>query len=271
MDRDEAQFSMLRSLFGIFFTPEITRALLHLVRPALRLGGDGDATVRLGGRPLLPPGESWPTWRDRPLDYLGAVDFARMPCVAGLPSKGTYAFYYVNDLPRPWGDDPAQRGAWRLFGGELHEVETPPDVPSLPECPLRAAAFLSLPSPQEPIMSRLERSYVGVLPVYEELYVAWRQHVWPDNAAVHQIGGWPVIVQRPVALDCHYASTGRDMDTAPLSRGEVAAVADQWRLLLQLDSDQRLGWHWGDPGRIYFCTRQDQPLETAWLTLQATP
>ena len=270
MDHFEAQHQRLRSLFGVFFAPEVTGALLPLARPAVRLGTEGETTVTLGGPPLLPPGEPWPTWGDRPLDYLGSVDFDRLPHVADLPAKGTVAFYYASALPRPWGDQPGQRDAWRLYSGELREVPLPPGASTFPECSLKAAPFLSLPAPKEPFLERLEGLYSGVLPVYEQLHVAWQQHIWPDDTPAHQIGGWPLLVQRPVAADCHYASTGRDPDTAPLTHEEVSALAEEWRLILQLDSDPRLGWDWGDPGRLYFCTRRDTPLESAWMALQAT-
>ncbi|GAA2457213.1 hypothetical protein GCM10010191_91170 [Actinomadura vinacea] len=270
MDHFEAQRQRLRSLFGVFFAPEVTGALLPLARPAVRLGVDGEATVRLGGAPSLPLGEPWPTWRDRPLDFLGSVDFAQLPQVPDLPDKGTVAFYYASDLPRPWGDDQGQRDAWRVLSGDLQIVEPPSGALTFPECSLQAAPFLSLPAPQEPLLQRLEGIYSGVLSVYEQLHVAWQQYIWPDDAPAHQLGGWPALVQRSVAPDCHYASTGRDPESEPLSPEETAALVDDWRLLLQLDSDQRLGWHWGEPGRVYFCTCQDDPVETAWLTLQAT-
>jgi hypothetical protein len=235
------------------------------------VGVEPAGMVHLGGTPRLPPGGDWPVWKDRPLDYLGSIDFADLPRIPGLPATGMYAFYYASDLPRPWGDDPGQRGAWRLLSGGLREVVPPPGVMSYPPCVLRASPFPSLPHPREPLLQRLEHSYPGVLAVYEQLHVVWRHHVWPGDAPVHQIGGWPVLVQRPVGPDCHNASTGRTGDVRSLRPDEAAAISDRWRLLLQLDSDQRLDWHWGDPGRIYFCTRQDDPIEAAWLTLQATP
>ncbi|GAA3950778.1 hypothetical protein GCM10023085_36820 [Actinomadura viridis] len=270
MDHFAAQRRRLRSLFGVFFAPEVTGTLLPLARPAVRLVSGGEAAVRLGGAPLLPPGEPWPVWRGRPLGHLGTVDFARLPGVPGLPGEGTFAFYYASGLPRPWGDDPGQRGAWRVYTGDLHEVEPPDGAQVFPHCALSAEPFLSLPAPQEPLLQRLESVYSGVLPVYEQLHVAWRQHIWPDDAPVHQLGGWPVLVERPVGPDCHTAATGHETGAAPLSTDELAAAAEEWRLVLQLDSDERLGWHWGEPGRVYFCARRGEPLESAWLTLQAT-
>ncbi|QKG26043.1 DUF1963 domain-containing protein [Actinomadura verrucosospora] len=274
MDDFDAQRRRLGSFLGLLFTPEIISVLLSLVRPAVRLGAGGGAPVRLGGAPLLPAAAAWPVWRGRPLDFLGAVDFTELAAfgpIPGLPRTGRAAFYYASETPRPWGDASGQRDGWRVFTGDLRPVQPPPGALSYPPTELSAAPFLSLPSPQEPVMQRLERLNRGFLAEYEQLHAVWSRHVTPDVPA-HQLGGWPDLVQRPIGPDCLYASTGRPLETldAPdLSPDDTAAAAD-WRLLLQLDSDHRLGWYWGDPGRVYFCSRRSDPLEQAWLTVQAT-
>lgn len=272
MDYFIAHFRRLRVLLDAFLAPEITAVLLPLARPALRLGpGDG---VHLGGTPLLPPDEPWPQWNGRPLDFLGAIDFsgfARFGAIPGLPATGTTAFYYASETPRPWGDAAAQRDGWRVYTGALQPATPPSKATSYPETTLGGAPFLSLPSPQEPAVRRLETIYSGILPVYAQLHAAWARHTCPDNAPAHQLGGWPALVQRPVGPDCLYASTGRPLDSPnpPALTPDEQRTAEDWRLLLQLDSDRRLGWYWGDPGRIYFCNRRNAPLEETWLTLQA--
>ncbi|URN02086.1 YwqG family protein [Actinomadura madurae] len=273
MDNIAAQYRRLRALFDVFLAPEATAAVLPLIRPALRLGAEGEVPVHLGGTPLLPPDEPWPEWNGRPLDFLGAIDFAGLASlgdIPGLPSCRA-AFYYASETPRPWGDEAAQRDGWRVFTGDLHAADPPPGSHPYPQTTLGAAPFLSLPSPQEPAVQRLEAVYSGVAAVYAQLHAAWTRHTCPDDVPAHQLGGWPVLVQRPLGPDCLYASTGRPLDSVKppsLSPDEQRAV-EEWRLLLQLDSDDRLGWYWGDPGRVYFCTRQNTPLEQSWLTLQA--
>ncbi|TDC74885.1 YwqG family protein [Actinomadura sp. 7K507] len=275
MDHFAAQYGRLRSLFAAFLASETTAALLSLARPALRLGAEGEVPVHLGGLPMLPPGEPWPRWNGRPLDFLGAIDFTdltRFGEISGLPSTGEAAFYYASEIPRPWGDAAAQRDGWRIFTGDLERATPPPDASTYPRTRLHATPFLSLPSPQEPATRRLEAAWSGFLPVYEQLHAAWSQHNWPGDMPAHQLGGWPSLVQRPIGPDCLYATTGRPLDSLhppPLSPEEQRAV-EEWRLLLQLDSDHRLGWYWGDPGRLYFCARPTDPLEETWLTLQAT-
>ena len=36
----------------------------------------------------------------------------------------------------------------------------------------------------------------------------------------------------------------------------LEAGADDWRLLLQVNSDDYAGWMWGDVGRVYFWIRR---------------
>ncbi|WP_067828241.1 DUF1963 domain-containing protein [Actinomadura kijaniata] len=237
MDHFHTQRQRLHSLFGVFFSPEVTAALLELARPALALGAEGEATVRLGGAPVLPVGEEWPVVAGRPLDFLGAVDFgeiAALGAVPWLPDKGVAAFY--------------GGAGCRVFAGEMREAERPEGASAYPSCPLGAKPFLSVPSPQEPALRRLEAAYSGCLPLYEQLHAAWAQHAWPDDAPMHQIGGWPVLTRDPEGPQ---------------------ATESGWRLLLQLDSDNRLGWDWGGSGRVYFCVQENAPVDSACLTAQA--
>jgi uncharacterized protein YwqG len=112
--------------------------------------------------------------------------------------------------------------------------------------PLAAEPFLSLPGPYEPSLRMLDGTWNGFLDVYEQLYEAWLRFVWADLPR-HQLAGWPVLIQR---------SLGEDQ-----------------RLLLQLDSDERLGRRWGDPGTVYFHARaadlRSGALDRCRLTLQA--
>ncbi|QFG25490.1 YwqG family protein [Actinomadura sp. WMMB 499] len=274
MDEFTAQRRRLRHLLEIFLAPEMLGAVLPLARPALRLTEGEGTPVDLGGTPRLPAGVPWPEWGGRPLDFLGVIDFADLPAsgaIPGVPATGSAAFYYASEVPRPWGDAAAQRDGWRVFTGALERASPPPGAVVFPSTRLHAVPFLSLPSPQEPTLRRLEMRYPGLLAVYWQLHAVWSRHLEPDGVPAHQLGGWPALVQRPIEPDCLYASTGRPLESlgSPVLSHEEARAAEDWRLLLQLDSDRRLGWYWGDPGRVYFCGRRDAPLEDAWLTVQA--
>lgn len=53
---------------------------------------------------------------------------------------------------------------------------------------------------------------------------------------------------------------------------ELEPGASNWRLLLQLDTDDDLGWMWGDAGTIYFWVEDSAAragrFEDCWLVLQ---
>ncbi|NOT29697.1 MAG: DUF1963 domain-containing protein [Planctomycetes bacterium] len=55
---------------------------------------------------------------------------------------------------------------------------------------------------------------------------------------------------------------------------ELEAGQTEWRLLLQLDSDERAKMMWGDAGRLYFWIREsdlcEHDFDKAWLILQCS-
>ena len=88
--------------------------------------------------------------------------------------------------------------------------------------------------------------------------------------------GHPDSIQDDMQLECQLVTNGLycgdpsgydDPRTASLEKGKY-----DWRLLLQIDSDENLNTVWGDDGRIYYWIR-DQDLkegnfDNTWLLLQ---
>ena len=54
---------------------------------------------------------------------------------------------------------------------------------------------------------------------------------------------------------------------------ELESGTGEWRLLLQLASDETLGFQFGDGGNLYFMTREqdvrDGRFENVWIVVQA--
>ncbi|MFC0041200.1 DUF1963 domain-containing protein [Actinomadura rayongensis] len=247
MDHITAQRRRLGRLFSLHLVPEVVAIVLSLARPALRLRAGAGTAVRFGGAPSLPPGVLPPVSDGRPLDHLATLDCAALAPVArlpGLPANGSASFYFRGAPPRPWGR-PEERDGWRIFTGALAVG----DESSAPSLSFGVMPFLSLPSPREPVVRSLDKVYVGFAPVYEELHKAWHRSLWYDEPA-HQLGGWPALVE----------------DSGFLRRPDGP---DDRQLLLQLDSDPRLAWFWGEPGRLFFHSATNDDLTDAWLTVQS--
>jgi uncharacterized protein YwqG len=106
---------------------------------------------------------------------------------------------------------------------------------------------------------------------------AYYDLVEPVGTPLHRVGGNANEIQGPMGLEAELVSNGiycgdREGLEEGRKRGLDAGAAD-WRLLLQVDSEERLGMMWGDAGRIYFLIRKDDLMgrrfDRVWLILQS--
>ena len=92
------------------------------------------------------------------------------------------------------------------------------------------------------------------------------------QAASHQIGGFPAAVQNAdMEADCELRASALDA-SKPEDRALAEARASEWRLLLQIDSDDELDYMWGDVGMLYFWVRANDAkrghFEDVWMEFQ---
>ena len=92
----------------------------------------------------------------------------------------------------------------------------------------------------------------------------------------HKLLGYPNIIQGEMQLECQLASNGIYIgDSTGYNNPMIPSLkngAMNWRLLLQIDSDDRTGMMWGDAGRLYFwILKQDLKncnFDNVWMILQ---
>lgn len=232
---------------------------------------DSPSRSYLGGTPQLPLGAPWPSWRDRPLGFLGRIclsDLHRTVPIDWLPSSGALLFFY--DIERqPWGFDPEDRG-WTVIY-DAHDRRRPDEsrpgkVLLLPRLDIGFRAIDSYPSwERHPIkgLDLTDRELDELSKLTDEQF---------QDSPEHQVAGFPRPVQNDdMELECQLTSRGlRDPDDPRASALE--AGAGDWKLLLQLDSDDDLGVMWGDVGMLYFWVREQDAraghFENAWVVLQ---
>lgn len=99
----------------------------------------------------------------------------------------------------------------------------------------------------------------------------------PSDEVIHQLRGAPQEVQHGLFHQCQLASNGVDCGGPEDNRNpkaqELAPGAKDWRLLLQISSDDTgPGWMWGDVGRLYYCIHRDdltaRRFERTWCVEQ---
>jgi uncharacterized protein YwqG len=258
-----------------------------ITKPAIRLSAtpvDEAALARgaskLGGVPDLLPGISWPDWKGLPQSFIGQIRLADVrPYDVNhvLPPDGMLWFFY-DAKQETYGDNPADRGGWRVLfsSGDLSGLQRCNAPAALPPASLFHAGSLSFAS--ELILSQFPEMEIPHFDWttdeqhrYETLLSNLRSPA-ERSQPEHQLLGFPDAIQDDMRLECQLASHGvSDPDSAQAA--QLAKGAMDWQLLLQIDSDDRLGMRWGDNGLIYYwitsTNMQSCHFDESWLVLQS--
>lgn len=268
-------------------------AILPLALPAISLFPDENegGRTRFGGDPDLPAETPWPEWENGPLAFICQIaldDVAPLDPEGALPASGSLAFFYDAEGVRPdgeggiWGFDPKDAGGARVLhvDGELSRRSRPSDDGGVvEERSLRAEGALTIPPSGSPEIEAIELGrdeadrYLDLEEAVERL-----RGYQDEFDVIHQLLGHPDQIQGDMKLECQLVTNGlycgdssgyEDPRAAELERG-----AADWRLLLQVASDEDAGAMWGDLGRLYYWVREQdlrrQAFDASWLVLQCT-
>ena len=245
------------------------------------------------------------TW---PLSFIAQVDFAEVHAALaldGFPPAGRLLFF-CDAFDWPWGkreDQSRMRVIFTELPAERLERRRSPREFDQPEArllmprgyvfksrTLRPTAWLLPPSWRSRQLLGLEAedpdgwAYKGdVFSAYDqfwrELYAQHPEIFGPSGDMIHQVGGTAFSIQEPVEAECV-----KFVEHAPGRRGrqghtemyrpskEHLARAADWQLVLQIDSDIRVGMEWGDVGRLYLCARKHDltasRFDRCWMIMQ---
>lgn len=253
---------------------------------------------RIGGRPDLPPHIGWPTetslvettvksWLfftrtrretiTRPLSFIAQINLSETVAADTeqlLPPAGILYFFYAAEQDA-WGIDPSDKTKFKIiyWNGPLPELVQIPFPENLPDyarytpCALDVRSEISLPSYGHPVYDDFTE---------EEDNHFWEQ-VHPDEPA-NKLLGYSDNIQNDMELDCELATHGIPAGDAGIYNSPAAKAlehtAPDWRLLLQIDSNELNQMMWGDCGRLYFWIKkedlQKRDFNQAWFGLQCT-
>lgn len=297
-----------RKLTGAGIEPTLAAALAELVRPSIALlpeatVADGALPVgstKLGGSPDLPGGMPWPVRRpyrlvvprgnrtpmqqERPLAFLAQIAMSDAIAVGGtdlaLPKWGLLSFFYDAES-QPWGFDPGDAVGFRLmwFGDRILQRRQPPEAleQRFNTVPLAARARECLPPAETFAVSQILTSAADAKSSRGQLVDLLAGEGREDfSHASHALGGWPCPIQGEMETECQLVANGVFCGGPEGFSSERAARlrsgAADWRLILQLSTDERAGWMWGDGGKIYVWMRERdvsaRRFDRCWTILQ---
>jgi uncharacterized protein YwqG len=256
-------------------TPLATPAI-HLVRNSL------PSLSHFGGSPQLPPDIAWPLRDGVKLGFLARLSLAEIQDalpIDWLPKSGALLFFY--DIEKqPWGFDPQDRGSWSVLmvpdlAAPTEQLDEGPNGNESP-FPHRNVSFRRIE-----VLPSWERDTMRALSLTEEESdECFNISDIPFNELPkHQIAGFPAPVQGDsMELESQLVSSGLYCgDSSGYNDPRVPSLtpgAANWRLLLQIDSDDDLGVMWGDCGTIYYWVEANEAksgnFANTWLVLQCS-
>lgn len=280
--------------------PDLAKHWASLTRPQVEIlleKSEASANIgstRFGGAPDLPENTPWPT-RDpykrtemsahrsslgdeqRPLSFLCQINLSDVHRQGSANpfgySSGLLSYFYDAEL-QPWGLDPADREGFRVIytpkGVTLSKTYAPRELTQGLQTSF-AGKFRHRTS-----IPDIESLYAQCEFAGQEMLARFRDQDWECvddedwelTSFGHAIGGWPANIQGDMQQQCALASNGLycgnggqlNSDRAK----EPSKQAHEWRLLMQLASDENLGWMWGDSGALYLWRNEQRP----WTILQ---
>jgi len=241
---------------------------------------------KLGGRPDLPRNFVWPTNKGRPLDFLLQINLAEAQqhdSQGILPASGLLTFLYDLD-DQPWGYDPADLDGFRVIHTPDPSALQSHDVPHnefvLAEYSIHFHSMQTLPHFGSRAADSLEAatqltdeetdSYFELPSQFEGCYSP------PGDAGNHHLLGHSANVQGDMQLEAQLVTNGLycgdPSGYEDPRRKTLESGADDWVLLLQLDTDENANVMWGDCGMLYYWIRKDdlanRRFDNVWMTLQ---
>jgi len=241
-------------------------------RPCVRvLGGEGGRSC-LGGTPNI--AGPWPRYAGRPLSVIAQLDLGEIRAAGGpdwLPEEGRLLFFYEIEYAG-WGIGPDDLGCFAVhYEPNSARPEPPPeDLPEdgrWPEYSVTFAADISRPDPE-----RLNVNWKA-LSKKEELALEAAVEAMTPAEPAHHVGGYPDAIQNEdMETECQRITSGVRFAETVGETGDRNGDVGDWRLLLQLDTDDDAGMMWGDTGRLYFWIREQdaraRDFSKAWMLLQ---
>ena len=270
--------------------PVLEKFILPCVSFDLKTEIDSTQNIKskLGGKPDLPIDFVWSSNRGRPLDFLLQLDLSEVSKFdkSGLlPNEGLLSFFY--DLEdQPWGFDPEDLDGYKIVYSPNKDTLKKWNNPNLDvvmkefelilktgeTVPYVGSLFYEKLSNEAGITDEEFDSYWDFADEFHEELCGFSN----PHSMSHRILGNSQNIQGDMQEDAQLVMNGyycgKPFEDEDLKREKLKETADEWILLLQLDSDDRGEFMWGDNGKLYYWIRKDDLIQcnfdNVWMDLQ---
>jgi len=242
------------------------------IQHAPELGGS-----RFGGWPDIPEDMQWPSWRGKPMAFLGQLNLAEAHAAESglrLPESGLLSFFLgCSEESYTRESDSRERYMVDLMpeivtGNELGwHVEYTPASAGLRRLTIQDGPFpelfnpatlrfrsggKALPDEQSTAFELLDFSNAEKGDYLEMIEQLQASHGY------HQLMGYPSVIQfMPPELYCEVQGYDLPADENSSDYKDLIRKASEWTLLLELTEDMGTDFCWGDAGKFYFYIRRD--------------
>ncbi len=266
------------------YWPQLEKLARHEIKFQLAEVLDHDLKIgqsRIGGLPDLPANIPWCTdKKGQALSFIAQIncrDIKPYDQENLLPDSGFLYFFY-DPKQEALGVDPKDRDKFKVFyhDGPFKNLKPTPFPEDLPdfgqydECAISFKSSISLPDAPENWGIKMSPA--------DALKYARLQKQY-SNCLYHKMLGYANPLQNAMELDCQLVTNGIFIGNKNGFRGrrrtELEKTMGEWRLLLQLHSDDFPGMMWGDEGRLYFWIKamdlKNRNFNNCWVLLQSAP
>lgn len=252
--------------------------------------------TKIGGRPDLPTEISWVTETNtveksgikflifkskkqetitKSLSFIAQINLTEVSPIDKenlLPKTGILYFFYSAEQ-EAWGYDYKDQNKFKViyWNGDFAELKRrdfPSDLPAYScykPCSVAIKSEVSLPSFDHEIYEKFAPEVTDIF--WEKIY---------DDENINKLLGYSDNIQNAMELKCELVTNGIYYGNSSGYNDPRAKMlepnAQNWRLLLQIDSNDENGMMWGDVGRIYFWIKKDDLLnkefDKSWIILQ---
>lgn len=267
--------------------------IIRLTTPAIRLtcqrteeASLSPGASKLGGLPDLPPDIPWPTWHDEPMAFIAQIcldEAAPYDLDGDLPHSGWLSFFFATDCEPKGNEDDDNPATWKVlhFGGSstsLVRQATPATLHPHVRFPACAVAYSRRPTLPDVDSLEIERlgltsqernAYLDILLGADLDYLLEMDHRLLGYP--HSLDGSPFIAGYLGTRQLRYEDAVSD-GLEGYNRLAQAAEAE-WRLLLQVYSNEEAAMDWAGGGVLHFCIPKEalaaRDFSRVWLDMQS--